>query len=72
MHGIIKMWKYVKSYTLCLSEISQYVVYDSKRWGPTEGACLIAVPAVRTRPGTSARRMPSTYPDIRNVNYRWK
>ena len=30
--------------------------------GPSEGACSMAVPAVSTRPRTSALRMPSTHP----------
>ena len=33
--------------------------------GPTEGACSMAVPAMSTRPGTSALRMPSTHTAIR-------
>ena len=41
---------------------------DKKRWeevityGPTEGACSMAVPAMSTRPRTNALRMPSTHP----------
>ena len=38
--------------------------------GPTEGACLIAAPSIDTRPKTSALRMPSTHPAIRNANNR--
>ena len=38
--------------------------------GPTEGACSMAVPAMSTRPRTSALRMPSTHPAIRNANHR--
>ena len=37
-------------------------------WGPTKGACSLAVTAMSTRPRTSALRMPSTYPAIRNAN----
>ena len=37
--------------------------------GPTEGACLMAVPVMSTRPRTSALRMPSTHPAIRNANH---
>ena len=29
--------------------------------GPTDGACSMAVPAMSTRPRTSALRMPSTH-----------
>ena len=36
----------------------------------TEGACSMAVPAMSTRPRTSALRMPSTHPAIWNANYR--
>ena len=35
--------------------------------GPIEGACSMAVPAMSTRPTTSALRMPSTHPAIRNA-----
>ena len=35
-----------------------------------EGACSMAVPAVSTRPRTSALRMPSTHPAIGNANHR--
>ena len=42
----------------------------SEEWGPTEGACSMAVPAMSTRPRTSALRMPSTHPAIRNANHR--
>ena len=38
--------------------------------GPTEGACSMAVPAMSTRPRTSALRMHSTHPAIRNANNR--
>ena len=38
--------------------------------GPTEGACSMAVPAMSTRPRTSALQMPSTHPAIRNANHR--
>ena len=31
-------------------------------WGPTEGACSMVVPAMSTKPRTSALRMPSTHP----------
>ena len=37
---------------------------------PTEGACSMSVPAMSTRPRTSALRMPSTHPVIRNANHR--
>ena len=37
--------------------------------GPAEGACSMAVPAMSTRPRTSALRIPSTHPAIGNVNY---
>ena len=40
------------------------------RRGPTEGACSLAVPAMSTRPRTSALRMHSTHPAIRNANHR--
>ena len=40
-----------------------------RRRRPTEGACSMAVPAMSTRPRTSALRMPSTHPTIRNANY---
>ena len=39
-------------------------------WGPTEGACSMAVPAMNTRHSTSALRMPSTHPAIRKANHR--
>ena len=38
--------------------------------GPTDGACSMAVPSMSTRPRTSALRMPSTHPTIRNANHR--
>ena len=38
--------------------------------GPTQGACSLAVLAINTRPMTSALRMPSTHPAIRNTNHR--
>ena len=41
-----------------------------KRWGPKEGACSIAVPVMSNRPRTSAIRMPTTHPAIRNANHR--
>ena len=41
-----------------------------KRCGSTEGASAMAVPAMSTRPRTSALRLPSTYPTIRNTNHR--
>ena len=37
-----------------------------------ERACSMAVPAMSTRPRTSALRMPPTYPAIRNANHRNK
>ena len=41
----------------------QYIyIYISNYWGPMEGACSLAVPAMSTRPKTSALRMPSTHP----------
>ena len=40
------------------------------RRGPTEGTCSMAVPAMSTRPRTSALRLPSTNPAIRKANYR--
>ena len=36
---------------------------------PTKRACSMAVPAMSTRPRTSALRMLSTHPTIRNANY---
>ena len=33
---------------------------DDRKWGPTEGACSMVVPAMNTRHSTSALRMPST------------
>ena len=36
----------------------------------TEGACSMAVPAMSTRPRTSAIRMPFTHPAIRNADHR--
>ena len=39
-------------------------------WGPTKGACSMAVPGLSTRPRTSALRMPSAHPAIRNANHR--
>ena len=41
-----------------------------KSWGPTEGSCSMAVPAMSTKPRTSALRMPSTHAAIRNANHR--
>ena len=38
--------------------------------GPTEGACFMVVLAMSTRPMTSALRMSSTLPAIRNANHR--
>ena len=32
-----------------------------KGWGPTEGACSMVVPAMSTRPRTSALLMPSIH-----------
>ena len=43
---------------------------DRMEGGPTEGACSMAVPAMSTRPRTSALRMLSTHPAIRNANHR--
>ena len=43
---------------------------NTSRTGPTEGACWMAVPAMSPRPRTSALRIPSTHPVIRNANYR--
>ena len=37
---------------------------------PTEGACSMAVPAMSTRPSTSALRIPFTHPAIRKANHR--
>ena len=37
--------------------------------GPTEGSCSMAVPAMSTRPKTSALRMPSAHPALRNANH---
>ena len=37
-----------------------------------EGACTMAVPAMRTRPRTSALRMHSAHPAIRNANHMYK
>ena len=37
--------------------------------GSTEITCSMAVPAMSTRPRTSALQMPSTHP-IRNANHR--
>ena len=45
---------------------------ENKRRGRTEGACLMAVPAMNTRPMTSALWMPSTHPAIMNANHRYK
>ena len=45
-------------------------VDDKRKRGPTEGACSMAVLAMSTRPMTSALRMPSTHPIIRNANHR--
>ena len=39
---------------------------------PTEEACSMAVPAMSTRPRTSALRMAFTHPTIRNANHREK
>ena len=36
----------------------------------TKGACSMVVPAMSTRPRTSALRMPSTHPTIMNANHR--
>ena len=62
--------------TYCLDAYaSQLWDYEDKRiekydvWGPTEGACSMAVPVIITRPRTSALRMPSTQPAIRNANH---
>ena len=49
--------------------IMMYIMSEKYR-GPKEGACSMAVPAMSTRPGTSALRMPSTHPAIRNANHR--
>ena len=39
-------------------------------WGPTEGACSMAVPIISTRPRTNVLRMPSTHPAFGNDNHR--
>ena len=40
--------------------------------GPREGACSMAVPAMRTKPKTSALRIHSTHAVIRNDNHRYQ
>ena len=54
------------------SDVSEscHHVDDRLVWGPTEGACTVAVPAMTTRPRTSVLRMLSTHPANRNANHR--
>ena len=51
---------------VCCSECN---VVSNEWVEPTEGACLMMVPAMSTRPKTSALRMPSTHAAIRNANH---
>ena len=53
-----------------LLQLESEMDYEVLRGGPTEGACSMAVPAMSTRPSTSALRMTSTHPAIRNANHR--
>ena len=48
----------------------QHQCWEQCTWGPTEGACSMAVPAMSTRPRTSVLRMTSTHPATRNANHR--
>ena len=52
------------------SKLQEVTADLQSEWGPTEGTCSKAVPAMSTRPMTSALRMPSTHPAIRNANHR--
>ena len=61
-----KLWNSVELYDVYSQSLKQLkdlimVMKDSTR-GPTEGACPMVVPAMSTRPRTSALRMPSTQP----------
>ena len=53
-----------KNYVGCV-----YVGEYGVREGPTEGACSMMVPAISTRPRTSALRVPYTYRAIKNAYY---
>ena len=58
---------------ITLTDLTGYI---RKAWqtnrnvGTYRGSCMMAVPAMSTRPRTSALRVPSTHPAIRNANHR--
>ena len=58
----------------CHADVACLVLVDAGRdhieGGPMEGACSIAVPAMITRPRTTAIRMSSTHSASGNANHR--
>ena len=62
LRNIIELLKVIEYVGMCKKRASQR--------GPTEGVFSMAVPAMSTRPRTSALRISSTHPAISNANHK--